>query len=595
MDGRALNIQSFESMMKTFDGRHHRPSEAMQEGLRSLQDTLTKMVLGKAESSYYLSSLDPGVGKSTAIIKWIDTYLQCREIYGKHGIIICFDRLDEINRFVDECKIPYDTFAVKVSNSDQLGRDLNNMGLGTESVNDALVLFTTKQQIMLKCKGKGFKGTAAFHYQGGPRRVRIWDESLIVGRELTLDRFELLGLTQEVSKTNPSIALKIEDIASQLKGCNNGEVFHMPDMGMTLNDIMCSLPWASKEKRDVAEILGMFLGRAITVRTDHRGHVAVDCGEAIPEDFAPCLVTDASGRVRETYNLQHHYRGDLIRLRPDAAKEYSNLTISVWRKGSGKSAYEKNGHKVYAEEIVKVIDSRPNEEFLVVRHLEHDDLETDIKKQVSVPDRVKFIHWGRHTATNDFSHIPNIIISSPLNYRLADYEATGRASATLKTTDGALTNEQLNQMRLGENAHHLLQAVCRGLVRRSEGAGCPPAKVWLIASPSTKIESNLPTVFPHCKMELWNTSPDALKGVRLRAFELIKNKFVDSNVHCKVLVPAHKVRKLLGLPQSNFKRDILKNNNFNDILGLHNIFIERISNRYYFVSDNFDYGAQVSL
>ena len=83
MDGSALNIQANEKMKRTFDGWQHRPSNAMQKGLRNIQETLTCMLLGKAESCYYLSSLDPGVGKSTAIIKWIDAYLRCGEQYGK--------------------------------------------------------------------------------------------------------------------------------------------------------------------------------------------------------------------------------------------------------------------------------------------------------------------------------------------------------------------------------------------------------------------------------------------------------------------------------------------------------------------------------
>ncbi len=593
MDGRTLSTQAFESMMDTFKGWEHRPSEVMKEGLKSIQNILTLMLLGKAVSGYHLSSLDPGVGKSTAIIEWIKSYLLYRDMYGNHGILICFDRLKEIKRFVDECKLPSDCYAVKVSESHD-NMELNDRGLGSANVNEALVLFTTKQQIVRKSKGKSFRDTQSLHYQGEPRRVRIWDEGLIVGKELSLDRFNLIGLVKDVSKLDPRVALKIEDIATQLKSCENGDVYHMPDMGLSLNDMMMYASMLPKAQADIAETFGMFLGRAVTVRTDDRGQVAVDCEESVPNDFVPCLVTDASGRVRETYNFQHQYRGDLIRLLPEATKEYSNLTISVWRKASGKSAYDRFGYKVYADEIIKVINSRADEEFLVVRHLEHVEhikLEAEVLKHVTRPDRVKFIHWGIHTSVNDYSNIPNVIITSPLTYRLAGYEALARASATLKTADGAITDEQLRDMKYGEHAHHLLQAICRGSVRKSEGAGCPESRVWIITSPWTMIEKKLDDIFTHCKVESWNTSLEALKGLQQKAYEYILEK-IEANNESIVSVPALNVRKHLGTPQSNFKRDIIRNVTLNDSLAIRGVFGEQKGNKHYYVRDSFDYGAQ---
>jgi hypothetical protein len=581
MDGSTLNTLAYENMLLAFEERNHEPSKDMLAGLRGIMETNTKMLLGEADSMYYLSSLDPGVGKSTAIIKWIDAYLRCRATYGNHGIIICFDRLEEIKRFVDECNIPSNSFAVIVSNVDPRGRDLNMTGLGMERAGNAQVLFTTKQQIIIKCKGKGFLDTSTFFYMGEPRRVRIWDESMIVGKALVIDRFKLSGLAEDVSKTDLQVALKIEDIATELRSCKNGDVYLMPDLGLTLNDMMYSFTWSSKAREDAAETLGMFLGRAVTVRTDDRGHVAVDCGESVPADFTPCLVTDASGRVRETYNLQHEYRGDLIRLQPYASKEYNNLTISVWSKASGKAAYAKNGCKVYSKEIIEVINSRLDEEFLVVRHLEHQELEAEIIKQVTCPDRVKFIHWGIHTATNEYSNIPNVIITSPLTYRLAAYEALARASATLMTKDGCISDEQQKILRYGENAHHLLQAVCRGLVRKSKGAGCPQSRVWIITSPRTMIERKLRDIFPNCQVETWRTSPEALKGSQQRSFEYILNRVAQGTPS----VTAVEVRKLLGMTQSNFKRDMINNDAFVDTLALHKIYIEQRGNRYYF-NDN---------
>lgn len=65
--------------------------------------------------------------------------------------------------------------------------------------------------------------------------------------------------------------------------------------------------------REVAETLHIMSGRAVTV--SRRKHsILVDCTEQLPKDFAPCLVTNASGRIRETYKLQERERKNLVRL-----------------------------------------------------------------------------------------------------------------------------------------------------------------------------------------------------------------------------------------------------------------------------------------
>jgi hypothetical protein len=535
------------------------------------------MLTGNADRAYYLSSLDPGVGKSTAIITWLCTYLECREAYGDHGSMICFDRLEEIKRFVTECNLPDDSYAVLVSDSDERSRRLNGMGRGSADANNGLVLFTTKEQIIRRSKGKRFSDTSLFFYQGKPRPVRIWDESLIAGKPLTLERRKISKLPDDIAKSNTALADKVENIAIALRSSMNGDVYLMPDLGVSVSEMLYSFKWSSVENKETAETLATLFGREVTVRTDDRGHIAVDCGESVPDDLTPCLVTDASGRVRDTYKLQQRHRGDLVRL-ASAAKDYSNLTVSVWRQACGKTAYEKNGNAVYVKEIVKVINSRPTEEFLIFRQKEHEELKADIEKLVTNPERVKFSHWGIHTATNDHADIPNVIISSLLTYRLADYEALARASATLRTSTGTIDDAELNRFKTAEHAHHLLQAVCRGRVRKAVGAGCPESRVWLIAPKGVIPDAVLNNIFPNCNIQKWDVHEE-LKGTRERSYKYILGRITSHNSSVSALA----VRKHLGMTQSNFKRDVLQNDTFIHALEHRKIRLEiRGNNRFYF-------------
>ena len=97
----ALRQEAMRILRHRFATYGHHPSPQMFRGLWEIQKVLTKQAVGDQEavSNYYLSSLDPGVGKTTAITSWIDAWLDMAQYLegGREvGVIICFDRLEEI-------------------------------------------------------------------------------------------------------------------------------------------------------------------------------------------------------------------------------------------------------------------------------------------------------------------------------------------------------------------------------------------------------------------------------------------------------------------------------------------------------------------
>jgi hypothetical protein len=165
-------------------------------------------------------------------------------------------------------------------------------------------------------------------------------------------------------------------------------------------------------------------------------------------------------------------RGNLVRLRT-APKRYDPLTVNVWQTGGGKSAFAKDGAKL-ASGIAKAIDSKPNERWLVVTH-RNDNRVGNIEKTVkgllseTSEENVTFIQWGSHSATNKYADVPNIILAGTLFYRGSYYEALKRLASGRRTAAGAVTEDELDRTELGEHAHLILQALCRGSVRKSDG------------------------------------------------------------------------------------------------------------------------------
>src|SRR5689334_23109117 len=80
--------------------------------------------------------------------------------YDNQGVMIALDRLEEIERYIDDGRIPQDCCSVLVGE----GEALNNKGLGVKGRNNALILYTTKSQIRKRCQNRNFNDVKAFHY-----------------------------------------------------------------------------------------------------------------------------------------------------------------------------------------------------------------------------------------------------------------------------------------------------------------------------------------------------------------------------------------------------------------------------------------------
>jgi len=271
--------------------------------------------------------------------------------------------------------------------------------------------------------------------------------------------------------------------------------------------------------------------------------------------------------VKETYNLQHKYLKNVEYLTtPDQYKSYRNLTVNVWRRSSSKIALINDREEV-ALEISKVIAGRPGEDFLILHYKSQGKLLNAVLRLLPQEDheRVKSITYGKHTAVNYFSEIPNVIIISPYYYRDHDYEAIARAAAMVRTSMGKLPQEEVSRVKKGEVAHNLLQGGLRGKARMSEGDTCPEARMWLITAHKAGVESDLPFIFPDCKVQSWVTENTSLTPYQQGALEYLKEAMAAGINE----VAAVAVMEKLGIKKaSNFKRSLLDHRPFHEALAV---------------------------
>jgi hypothetical protein len=225
-----------------------------------------------------------------------------------------------------------------------------------------------------------------------------------------------------------------------------------------------------------------------------------------------------------------------------------------------------------AETSTRVVNSAavelslPDEEWLVVHHK---NVGIDVPSSVMelIPSggpTVHFINWGSHDATNHFANVPNVILAGTLFYRTSYYEALGRVAAAQPSADGAFPPEDADAVMMGENCHLILQALCRGAVRRCEGGGCPETRTHIIASSRSRIGKAIPFILPGVRVERWQPIERELTGKVKNAFDYIRERLT---VRPDDVVTFKEVQKHIAcLDRPNFNRTVRNHDEFRQAL-----------------------------
>lgn len=557
-----------------FDVRNHRPSLAQWDALADLAGTLEDMANGKAEPRFYLSSLDPGVGKSQTLIHFVDVLLSS-PLHEHVGVLLCVSRLSEVGRMVNDIGIPPAMLCVRTSDE-----ALN--ALGKAEADEARVVITTQQMVERRLAQRTFTEAGLFTYRGEPRAVRVWDEAFLPGQPITLATDNLAFILRRLTALSSDLRADVLAIFNEVEKLPTGATYVVPDFvdkfpKVSLNDAL-ALTEASggteaerifrDDERAALSSLWFISGKRVSIRRDGKfGGALIDYKETLPIDLAPMVILDASGRVRATYRDMEDSRGMVKRLR-SAPKNYGPLTVHTWLTGGGKSAFAAKGDKLIAG-IAKTIDSKPNERWLVVCHRK-DGRVGDIAASVSAllvdtpKDNVRFVTWGNHSATNEFADVPNVILAGTLFYRGSYYEALKRLAAGRPATAGKVSDAELRETELGEHAHLLLQALCRGAVRKSDGDKCHPTNAYVIASVRSGIPAALPTVFPGCKVVRWSPVRRSLKGDAAAACDYIGQWATGADPGD--VLPFRLIQRDLGIDKDTFKDTIRRAVPFSDEL-----------------------------
>lgn len=534
-----------------------------------LIETLEAGLKGELEDQYYLSAMDPGMGKTLAVSRFLKIWRD-RGYQPSSSVIIGVSRKQEIQGYMEASALQKDDVAVLTSDP-----DWNDLGVPQDRHGELRVLFTTQQMIQSRARGKSFAGIVEFFYQDKPRVLRIWDESLVPEDPVVL-KIDDLGriasaFTYRQRQDYAPFLVAVDDFKLQLRDAAHGEAVWVPDQ-LDVGNIKKT---EDKLATSACRALSAFSGtEALAVGDRGRGQALVGSSPTLPGDFAPAVVVDASGRVRETYRLWENGRGNLRRL-PSAQNDFSDLSIGLWQRGCGKDALA-NGNsrsvivRAIADEILKEAG-----EWLIVHYKSSPETFTELQAAIGRQEDIKLhsLTWGMHHGTNLFSHVSNVVIVGQSWLPEHMYPALACAASGLPPSQAGALN--FDDLKWGEFQHDLLQALCRASVRRSVGGRAGRCRAYVIATPSAQTFDRIKFTFPGCRIWAWNPDVPRINGKVSAAIAYLENRFADGSVD-EVL--KKEVRDHLGMAASNFSKDVIKHGSFEEFMGRSSI--EEIGQRF---------------
>jgi hypothetical protein len=520
-----LHAIAFDQLSAFFNDNGSPLQGQHKDALKAFMQTLEDGLRGKLEAKYYLLSLDPGMGKTRACVEFIKAWRE-QGYQPNSSILIGVSTLDELKSFITASGLPSDEFGVLTGD-----QEMNAMGQSSNLHDQARVLFTTQQMIRSRTKGISFDDASDFHYNGQPRALHLWDESLLPRDSVIIRQDDLLRLLSPLRPYFPDYAERLEALSKTIETSTEGALV-VVDEALCLNRAQQRRAKALLRSReqDIFEKLQLVSGSSLrTVQDDSYGSVLIDVTSTLPEDFAPVIILDASGRVRETYNEWSKHNDNLVRL-PSAGNSFHELNVHVWKRSSGTDALnDPDTRTEIAMEMGTLFERDPEGQWLIVTYKGAKDgleLAVERNKPANVNPKLTYIHWGIHHSTNDYRDIDNVIIVGQFTYRSLDYLGLVLASSGLPDPSNAMPDTRA--MKVGEYQHNLLQAVCRASVRKASHGVTERCNLFLITS-QPRIEEVLEKTFPGCDVTEWRGGGQ-LQGRLLEASDYVGSCFKDEGL-----------------------------------------------------------------
>jgi hypothetical protein len=283
----------------------------------------------------------------------------------------------------------------------------------------------------------------------------------------------------------------------------------------------------------------------------------------LPADFVPVVVVDASGRVRTSYERWEEGLGNLVRL-PSAHNDYGQLHVRLWKKPTGRDALmDRDTCEEIAGAIAAEIEGDKDRRWLIVTYKRSKgDLRDAVERHY--PDarssNVRWLHWGKHLATNEFKDFENIVLVGQNTYSQNAYLALALSASGERLDPRNLPSTK--DVRAGEMRHHLLQGLCRASVRKASGGAAGACTAYLVNNMGDA-EAVLSDVFPGCVVRPWKDSQLPQGGLVQRTIDYLIDRFDGTDLE---LIRKGDLAREVGTSPGSLRNNITSKRVFEDFL-----------------------------
>lgn len=532
-----LTSAAFRGLMDILKGYGNEPSEAQRKALYEILSCYSSMAQG-ALAGRYAFPLSTGLGKTQSIVAWLAALNLL--VHSHISVAICTSKVEalcDLKRDLIEREVPEDKIGLFHSYS----YDKSKIGLpgyaSLPSTDDhkhpwKQILLVTHNRVRGKCGPDKYNT-----FQGQPRNLLIWDESLLVSDTRAIRHREVkggLGWLKAVIE-GPDRRRGVCDYLTVCDELLTGELERVRKGGKAEAIRLPELPPAKlldfkaclgkhQAVLPLKSLLDMSQTNLRMAVTDQGGGV-ITYDIVVPQELENVVILDASHTIRELVKLDKSIKQTNLGRFSENILSYQNVIVHQLKHPSGRSTMteafspSKREARKVSLEIAEVVKAIPGDEgILIFTFKKHDravDFERVLRKdfkaegidtstKVSVngkpEDRFVWLTWGQETSLSKFSYCSNVIFAGVLHRDHIEI-----ASAIAGQKNDLLTPIPADLVRdvvRSEIGHCLYQAMSRGSCRIVKRGVTLPMKVWLIHR-DLSIKDLLEKVMPGVNWKVW--------------------------------------------------------------------------------------------
>lgn len=526
-------MKAFEIVTRNLSAFGNTLGNAHSAALMELVGAFTSLAFGLTKGRFAYP-LPTGMGKTQSIIAWCSALVDLN--YKDISVAVAASKVEAL------CQLKRDLIANGVP-ADSIGlihsfkHDASiRCNLPSGFASEPTTPDNEDRPIMLVTHNRIHKGNLKQfnEYQGAPRNLLIWDESLLVSNSRFISHRNIkkaFGYSAPDMGTGCEAIQYFSDAISALDGellrQQSGEeprVIDLPALSEISKATISSQLGGSGIEEVLHELLRVSQEPLRVAYTPQEGGI-ISYDITIPRGLESIAILDASYPIRALEKMDKSIKsgGHFS----DQMKRYDQVRIHHLKASSGRDAMTKDFSQCKREErrvsaeVCSLVSSIPLDEGIIIftfkkpessfgmkrvidfKGLLNSDLKAsgiDVNAELPQGKRIVMLTWGQETSLSEFSYCKHVVFAGVLHRSQLSLASSmaGQADDILHS----ITPSKVNDVMVSEIAHVVYQALSRGACRMIDGNQAHEMDAWLIHS-NDEIRPLLEQVMPGVQWVTW--------------------------------------------------------------------------------------------